>query len=111
MIDFYTRAALRLKRFQALWIAIWAAGIVGAALTATSTDRRAQLLLGFVFVPMFCFGWSLLLTCLWFHPQARMPNRGAGEPSGKQLSRMAAIITLLLVCGAVLGPASVVYGR
>ena len=111
MIDFYTRTAVRLKKYQALFIALWGVGILGGAMTMSSETRPGQLLFGFIFAPMFCFGWSLFLTCLWFHPAARAPGRGSTSPSPKQLSRMAAIITLLIVCGALLGPASLVYSQ
>ncbi len=111
MIDFYTRTAIALKKYQALFIGIWAIGILGGALTLSSGARTHQLLFGFLFAPMFCFGWSLFLTCLWFHPQGRKPGHGITGPSEKQLSRMAAMITLLIICGALLGPASVIYGK
>jgi len=111
MIDFYTRTAIRLKKYQALFIAIWGLGIIGGAMTMSSDARFGQALFGFVFAPMFCFGWSLFLTCLWFHPAARAPGRESAGPSSKQLSRMAAIITLLIICGAVLGPAALLYSR
>lgn len=111
MIDIYTRTALRLKRYQPVFMLMWGLGIAGIVSTAASTTHVGQLLLGFVFVPMFCFGWSLFLTCLWFHPEARSPKPYTGAQSSKQLSRMAAIITLLLICGALLGPASVMYTK
>jgi hypothetical protein len=111
VIDFYTRTAIRLKKYQALFIAAWGVGILGGAMTVSSETRPGQLLFGFIFAPMFCFGWSLFLTCLWFHPAARAPGRDLASPSPKQLSRMAAIITLLIVCGALLGPASLMYSK
>ena len=109
MIDFYTRTAVMLKRYQALFIVVWGLGVFGAIMTSASATHIGQLLLGFVFAPMFCFGWSLFLTCLWFHPEARSPKPNVPAPSPKQLSRMAAIVTLFLICGAILGPASVMY--
>ena len=111
MIDFYKRTAIRLKKYQALFIAVWGVGILGGAMTVSSETRLGQLLFGFMFAPMFCFGWSLFLTCLWFHPAARVPGRDLAGPSPKQLSRMAALITLLIICGAVLGPASLMYSK
>ena len=111
MIEFYTRAAIRLGKYKPVFIAIWAVGVVGGAMTVSSERPHAQLLFGFLFAPMFCFGWSLFLTCLWFHPAARASSHTAPVPTEKQLSRMAAIVTLLIICGALLGPASVVYGK
>src|SRR4051812_15838225 len=105
MIQFYTRTATKLKAYQSLFMALWGLGLVGSLFTAASPERAQQLLLAFVFAPLFCFGWSLLLPCLWFHPDARGAGPAGTTTSTRQLNRMAAIITLFLICGALLGPA------